>query len=57
MKISFEDKSYIDCHKSDNPGKIIITISASDYENKLKRITNSCELTMEEFKKLIEGIV
>lgn len=53
MKIVFEDKSYIDCVKSDNPGKIIITISAKDHNDPLKKITNAVEITTEEFKQLI----
>lgn len=56
MKIQFDDKSYIECRKSDNPGKIIISISAKDHENSLKKITNAVEITIEEFKKLISDI-
>jgi nitrate reductase NapAB chaperone NapD len=56
MKIQFEDKSYIECKKSENPGKIIIIISAQDHDNPLKKITNAVELTAEEFKSLIEGM-
>jgi len=57
MIIKFEDKSSISCHKSDNPGKIIISISAIDGSNNLKKITNACELTEEEFKQLISEII
>ncbi len=56
MKITFEDKSYIDCAKSANPGKVIITISAKDHTDSLKKITNAVEITIEEFKKLISDI-
>jgi len=56
MKIEFEDKSYIECKKSDQPGKIMIVISAKDYENPLKKITNAVEITAEEFKKLISDV-
>jgi nitrate reductase NapAB chaperone NapD len=56
MKIQFEDKSYIECRKSDNPGKILIIISAKDQSNQLKKITNAVEITEEEFKKLISNI-
>lgn len=56
MKIQFEDKSFIDCHKADDSNKIIIVISAKDYQNPLKRIDNIVELTLEEFKKLISDI-
>jgi hypothetical protein len=58
MKISFDDKSYVEVRKSDNPGKmIIIIISAKDHDNPLKKITNAVELTQEEFKKLISDAV
>lgn len=56
MKITFDDKSYIECHKSDNPGKIIFTISAKDGTDPLKKITNAVEITNEEFKKLISDV-
>lgn len=54
MKINFPDKSYIDAKKSND--KIIITISAKDYENPLKKISNSVEITEEEFLRLISDI-
>jgi len=56
MKIEFDDKSYIECIKSNQPGKVIISISAKDHENKLKKITNAVELTIEEFKKLVSEV-
>lgn len=56
MKITFEDKSYIECRKSDVPDKILVIISAKDHANTLKKIINSCELTLEEFKKLISDV-
>jgi hypothetical protein len=56
MRISFEDKSYIECVKSDNPGKIVMTISAKDHTDPLKKITNAVEITVEEFKKLISDV-
>jgi nitrate reductase NapAB chaperone NapD len=56
MKITFDDKSYIECIKSDNPGKIVITISAKDRNDPLKKITNAVEITAEEFKKLISDV-
>lgn len=57
MKITFNDKSFVECVKSDNPGKIIITISAKDGSDPLSKITNACELTATEFQKLISDIV
>jgi nitrate reductase NapAB chaperone NapD len=57
MKITFNDKSSIECYKSDEPGKIVIAITARDHENPLKKITNSCEMTVDEFKLLVGGIL
>ena len=57
MKIVFDDKNSIECSKSDNPGKIIITISAKDGADPLKKIINAAELTAEEFKKLISDVL
>lgn len=56
MKILFEDNSYIECRKSDTPGKIVVIISAKDYENPLKKITNAVDITVDEFKRLISDI-
>lgn len=57
MRITFDDKSFVEIAISDNPGKIIITISAKDHHDPLKKINNSCELTTEEFKKIILEVV
>ncbi len=57
MRIDFEDKSHVTCQKSDNSNKILLTISATDFNNKLKQINNSVELTLEEFKYLISDIL
>jgi len=56
MRITFEDKSYIEAKKSDNPGKVVVIIAAKDHENPLKKITNAVEITTEEFKKLISDL-
>jgi hypothetical protein len=56
MRIQFEDKSFIECRKSDTPGKIILIISAKDNDNARKKITNAVEVTLEEFQKLISDI-
>lgn len=56
MKITFDDKSYIECRKSDNPGKIIVIISAKDHDNPLKKITNAVEISTAEFKQLISDV-
>lgn len=57
MKITFTDKSFIECSKSDNPGKIVITISAKDGTDPLKKIVNAVEITTEEFKQLINNVL
>ncbi len=56
MKINFEDKSCVECKKSDNSDKILIIIQAKDYSNPLKKIVNTVELTKEQFKELISDI-
>jgi hypothetical protein len=56
MKIIFDDKSYVDCYKSNEPGKVVMVISAKDGTDPLKKITNAVELTAEEFKKLISDV-
>lgn len=56
MKIQFDDKSYVECRKSDNPGKVLIIISAKDSDNSLKKITNAVELSSAEFKLLFSDV-
>lgn len=55
-KIVFEDKSSVEVRKSNEPGKIVISIQATDGSNPLKKIVNSVEITSEEFKSLIKDI-
>ena len=60
MKITFDDKSYIECKKSENPGKIIIMIAAKSQDNPLKKITNAVEIDANQFKQLtadIKGLI
>ena len=56
MRISFDDKSYIECYKSNQPGKIMIVISAKDASDPLKKTTNAVELSVDEFKKLTSDV-
>lgn len=56
MKITFDDKSYVEIRKSDNPGKVVIVISAKDHENSLKKITNAVEIDQSQFKLLISDL-
>lgn len=56
MRIDFPDQSFIEINI--NPSnKVVILIQAKDHENPLKRISNSCEITIEEFKKLCSEII
>lgn len=55
-KLIFDDKSYVEVRKSDNPDKIIIIISAKDSGNSLKKINNAVEITVAEFKQLISDV-
>jgi len=55
MKIEFEDKSYIEIIKSPNPNKIIVSISARDHQNSLKKITNTVEITSDQLKELFNS--
>ena len=52
MKIEFDDRSYLEISKSGDPDKIIVTIQAKDHLNSLKKITNSVEISLAEFKKI-----
>lgn len=54
MKITFDDKSYVECRKSND--KIVIIISAKDQNNPLKKITNAVEISKEDFIKLTSDV-
>jgi nitrate reductase NapAB chaperone NapD len=56
LKIDFDDKSYIEVKNSDEPGKVIIIISAKDHLNAQKKIINSVEITKEQFDLLIGDV-
>jgi hypothetical protein len=56
MKIQFTDGSFVECKRSEDSDKIVLIISAKDYQNSLKRIDNAVELTAEEFKQLISDV-
>lgn len=55
MRILFDDKSYVECRRSES-GNVILIIQAKDYNNPLKKINNVVELTLEQFKDLISDI-
>ena len=56
MKINFDDKSFLEVVRSSNPGKILISIQAKDYNNPQTKITNSVEITEEQFKQIVSSI-
>ena len=56
MKIVFDDKSYIEIKKSKEAGKKLIIVQSRDAANPLKQITNSVEITDEQFSQLISDI-
>lgn len=56
MKINFDsDLNYIEIYKSDN-GNIGIVISAKDNTKPNSSIINSCSLTEDQFKRIVESI-
>ena len=55
-KITFDDNSFIEIKKSNEPGKVLIIIQARDHLNNLKKITNCIEITDEQFKELVSNI-
>lgn len=56
MKIEFEDRSYLEIKKTDSGDKVLITISAKDHLNPLKKITNSVDIDLLKFKELIASL-
>ena len=48
MKLTFDDKSYIEVSKSNTPDKVFITIAAKSADDSHKLIANSVEITMEQ---------
>ena len=55
-KIIFDDKSYIEVSKSEQPDKIFITIAAKASDNAYKLIANCVELTKEQLLELVHSI-
>lgn len=54
MKISFDDKSYVEIKKDND--SIVIIISGRDSNDRLKKITNSVSLTEDQFYQLIKSL-
>jgi hypothetical protein len=55
MRIDFDDGSYIEA-KLSNPGKVGIIMGASNKDNPLQFVVNCCEITLQEFSNLVNGI-
>lgn len=55
MRVDFEDGSHIEILLS-GPGKVAVILGAKDKDNPLKYVTNSCEISLQEFSNLINGI-
>ena len=55
MKIEFEDSSYVEISQSKS-GKIMISVGAKSCEDPRKKIINSAEITVGEFKKITADI-
>jgi len=56
MRVNFEDQSFIEVSKSQNPDKIYITIAAKSAENSRQLVANSVELTKEQILALIRSV-
>ena len=54
MKIVFEDKSYLDISKSNNPNMIIVSIGVKNSENQLS--VNSAEISKDKLLELINSL-
>lgn len=56
MRINFEDNSYIEIKKSDSSDDIVVIIQTKDFNNSLKKIITTVEITKEQLESLIEGL-
>lgn len=56
MKITFEDRSYLEILKSTNPGKLLIVVAATSFEDSNNFIVNSVEITEKDLIKLIKSV-
>lgn len=55
MRIDFDDGSHIEI-RLNGPGKVAVILGAKDKDNPLKYVTNTCEITLQEFSNLINDI-
>lgn len=56
MKLTFEDRSYIEVTKSISPDKIFLTVAAKSAEDSHKLIVNCVELTKEQLLTLTKSV-
>lgn len=56
MKIKFDDNSYLEVKRSDKEDKIILIISARDYDNFKRKITNSVEISNDQFNEILKDL-
>ncbi len=56
MKLTFEDRSYIEVTKSTSPDKIFLTVAAKSAEDSHKLIVNCVEITQEQLLTLTKSV-
>jgi len=56
VKIKFDDNSYLEVKRSDKEDKIILIISARDYDNFKRKITNSVEISNDQFNEILKDL-
>lgn len=56
MRITFEDKSFIEIQKSKSPGKVMVVIGARDPVDALKNVINSVEITRGQLQELVSSV-
>lgn len=56
QKITFEDKSYIEVSKSDNPDMVYITVAAKNADNPRELVVNCVELSLAQLLTLLHSV-
>ena len=56
MRISFDDKSFIEIELSTTPGKVHVSIGARDADNILKINVQSAEITLQQLSDLVYSL-
>jgi hypothetical protein len=57
MKISFEDGTYIDFSRSNNPNKIWVSIATKNKDNPMELHISHAEIASAQLKEITEKIV